>query len=147
MKKNLRSVLPLILLLFLSVNNVQAQRSTYSHSNSGTHYKSSSATHYKSSKETHNKSITKSPKSSSHITSGHHRSTYATGVARDSHGKIKRSSNARYEFMKQTGYTHGRKGYIIDHIVPLSKGGCDCPSNMQWQTIEDAKRKDKTERK
>jgi hypothetical protein len=47
--------------------------------------------------------------------------------------------------MKQTGYPHGRKGYVIDHIVPLKKGGCDCPSNMQWQTKADAKAKDKWE--
>ena len=48
--------------------------------------------------------------------------------------------------MKQSGYNHGRKGYVIDHIVPLYKGGCDCPSNMQWQTKEEAKAKDKWER-
>jgi hypothetical protein len=32
-----------------------------------------------------------------------------------------------------------------DHIVPLKRGGCDCPSNMQWQTREEAKAKDKWE--
>ena len=48
--------------------------------------------------------------------------------------------------MKQTGYPHGRKGYVIDHIVPLSKGGADAPSNMQWQTKDAAKAKDKWER-
>ena len=47
--------------------------------------------------------------------------------------------------MKQTGYPNGRKGYVVDHIIPLKKGGCDCPSNMQWQTIEQAKAKDKVE--
>ena len=82
--------------------------------------------------------------SSYHSTSTH-RKTYSTGATRNSHGKIKRSSKARYEFMKQTGYPHGRKGYVIDHIIPLKKGGCDCPSNMQWQTIQDAKAKDKWE--
>jgi hypothetical protein len=77
--------------------------------------------------------------------STHHRSTYATGAPRDSHGKIARSAHAKHDFMKSTGYPHGRKGYIVDRIVPLKKGGCDCPSNMQWQTKADAKAKDKWE--
>ena len=29
--------------------------------------------------------------------------------------------------------------------VPLMRGSCDCPANMQWQTIEEAKAKDKWE--
>jgi len=49
----------------------------------------------------------------------------------DSHGKIKRTASAKHEFMRQTGYPHGRKGYVVDHTVPLSKGGADSPSNMQ----------------
>lgn len=75
----------------------------------------------------------------------YHNSNYNYSVARDNNGKIKRSPEARYQFMKQTGYPKGRKGYVIDHIVPLKKGGCDCPSNMQWQTKEAAKQKDKWE--
>lgn len=34
---------------------------------------------------------------------------------------------------------------IIDHIVPLRCGGCDVPSNMEWQTRDEAAFKDKTE--
>lgn len=53
-------------------------------------------------------------------------------------------------------YTHpcpstGKKsgscpGYIIDHITALACDGADKPFNMQWQTIADAKAKDKWER-
>lgn len=38
------------------------------------------------------------------------------------------------------------KGYIIDHVIPLCAGGADHSSNMQWQTVQEAKEKDKTER-
>src|SRR5438046_1545755 len=74
-----------------------------------------------------------------------HRSTYALGVKRDSHGRIKRNSAAKHQFMKQTGYPHGRPGYEVDHKVPLKRGGTDAPSNMQWQTKDAAKAKDKVE--
>lgn len=36
-------------------------------------------------------------------------------------------------------------GYIVDHIKALACGGPDQPSNMQWQTIADAKAKDRWE--
>lgn len=69
----------------------------------------------------------------------------ATGVKRDKNGKIDRDSKEKEKFMQQTGYPHGRPGYIVDHIIPLKKGGTDTPSNMQWQTKQEAKKKDKTE--
>jgi hypothetical protein len=45
-----------------------------------------------------------------------------------------------------TGKTSGAcPGYVVDHITPLKRGGADAPSNMQWQTIDAAKAKDKWE--
>ena len=45
---------------------------------------------------------------------GHgHSSSYCTSCARDSHGHIVRSPEARQEFMRQTGYPHGRPGYVV----------------------------------
>ena len=70
----------------------------------------------------------------------------STVAQRASNGKIKRSAAARQEFMKQTGYPKGRKGFVVDHVVPLECGGADAPSNMQWQTVAEAKIKDRTER-
>jgi len=64
-----------------------------------------------------------------------------------------RSYKAKAEFEKQhycpsTGKPKGRcAGYVIDHIKPLACGGADSPSNMQWQTKEASKLKDKWERK
>ena len=34
---------------------------------------------------------------------------------------------------------------IVDHVTPLKRGGADSPSNMHWQTKEEAKVKDKWE--
>jgi hypothetical protein len=45
-----------------------------------------------------------------------------------------------------TGQHKGRcPGWIVDHPVPLCAGGADTPANMQWQTVADAKTKDKLE--
>jgi len=75
-----------------------------------------------------------------------------SSVQRDNHGKIKSSKAARSDFERQspcpsTGKTHGAcPGYVVDHVHALECGGADAPSNMQWQTVADAKAKDKTER-
>lgn len=69
----------------------------------------------------------------------------SSGVQRDQNGHIKRSQAAKGAFMRMTGYPHGRPGYVVDHIVALKHGGADAPSNMQWQTVEEAKAKDKWE--
>ncbi len=57
----------------------------------------------------------------------------------------KRHSAVAHRFMRDTGYPHGRPGWVVDHIIALCKGGKDEPANMQWQTIADAKAKDKWE--
>ena len=81
----------------------------------------------------------------SSVSTGQHASSYCGSCSRDSHGHIARSGNAKHEFMSSTGYPHGRPGYVVDHIVPLKRGGADTPANMQWQTKADAKAKDKSE--
>jgi len=71
--------------------------------------------------------------------------------AGDASAKIKRSTAARYQFIKvnpcpSTGQIKGAcPGYVVDHIVPLKRGGADHPDNMQWQTREQAKEKDRWE--
>lgn len=37
-------------------------------------------------------------------------------------------------------------GYIVDHVAPLCAGGIDRPENMRWQTVEEAKLKDRWEK-
>ena len=66
--------------------------------------------------------------------------------------RTKRSQSAKVEFKHQhpcpaTGLPKGPcKGYVIHHIVPIACHGADALSNMQWQTVADAKAKDKWER-
>ena len=37
-------------------------------------------------------------------------------------------------------------GYVVDRIIPIVCGGTDDPENMQWQTLAQAKEKDRWER-
>ena len=68
------------------------------------------------------------------------------------HHHVKRSHAAITAFKHQhpcpvTGQPKGPcPGYVIDHVIALACGGKDAPSNMQWQTIEEGKAKDKWER-
>jgi|SRR5579871_4600978 len=79
------------------------------------------------------------------------RTTTPAYVPRDARGRIKRSTAAKDAFERNnpcpsTGEGKGAcPGYVIDHETPLKRGGADAPSNMQWQTIDAAKLKDKTE--
>lgn len=64
-----------------------------------------------------------------------------------------RSHSAKATFQRlyhcpSTGKPRGScPGYVIDHVIPLCAGGADDPLNMQWQTIAEAKIKDREERR
>lgn len=65
--------------------------------------------------------------------------------------KVKRTSAARTAFRQRnpcpaTNKTTGPcPGYVIDHKQALKRGGPDTPENMQWQTTQAAKAKDRVE--
>jgi hypothetical protein len=86
-----------------------------------------------------------------HYGSTSHNKNYCTSCSRDNNGHIKRSREARKEFRHSnacpaTGKTSGAcPGYVIDHKQALKHGGADSPENMQWQTKDAAKEKDKWE--
>ena len=102
------------------------------------------------------RSSSTSRSSSSRITSRartttHPSSAKCASCARDGHGKIKRSPTAKRDFRRSnpcpsTGKTSGGcPGYVIDHRRALKRGGADAPGNMEWQTREQAKAKDRVE--
>ena len=72
-------------------------------------------------------------------------------IQRDAHGRMERSQAARAAFKREhpcpaTHLPNGPcPGYIIDHVIALKRGGADSPANMQWQTVEEAKAKDRVE--
>ena len=138
----------LILFLSLLFPSLSITKGSYSYSGHGSsshgyssHGSSSSYSHGKSS--SHGQYKTHSSRQSKNKSST---------AQRDSHGRIKRDPAARHSFMKShpcpsTGKKSGScPGYVVDHVTPLKRGGADDPSNMQWQTVADAKRKDKVEK-
>jgi hypothetical protein len=93
-----------------------------------------------------------SSRPSSSGSGGSHRSALSSsrssikceGCPRDSRGKIKRDPSAKSEFKRTHPKPPGCDRCEVDHIVPLSKGGRDDPSNMQW--LPKAQHQDKTKR-
>jgi hypothetical protein len=68
-------------------------------------------------------------------------------AAPEPHSKIERSKGKRAAFVTShpcpsTMNTSGScPGYEVDHINPLACGGSDEPSNMQWLSTEENRRK------
>jgi hypothetical protein len=129
---------------------------THSSAHGGSHSGSSYSYSSSGAPKIHSGSAHAPKHSSSYASIGHHSghhggSKKAIGVPRDSHGKIKRSAKAKDEFRKghpcpANGKTRGAcPGYVIDHVQALKHGGQDAAGNMQWQTTEAAKAKDKVE--
>jgi hypothetical protein len=67
--------------------------------------------------------------------------------------KEHRSRDVTREFQREqpcpsTGRASGAcPGYRKDHIVPLACGGPDAVSNLQWQTVAEARAKDRWKRR
>ena len=56
-------------------------------------------------------------------------------------------ASVSHRYARSEPRDQGRATYrpTVDHIVPLKRSGADAPENMQWQTVQDAKAKDRTE--
>lgn len=103
-----------------------------------THIKAPKSKSYKSShKTTHARKISYAKKSTTH--SSTKKTTYKNGLSNH------RSEQAKKDFLKSKRLTRIPNGYQIDHIVPLSMGGSDTPSNMQLITIAEHHAKTKSE--
>ena len=76
----------------------------------------------------------------------------AAAIALPGHSADTRSFRAEVLFRLQnpcptTGETRGEcKGYVIDRVIPVACGGAEDPSNMQWQTLAQAREKDRWEK-
>jgi len=82
-------------------------------------------------------------------------STYTVGSTEYTYGeyysttgkpKVVRSASNKKDFLKSRGYESTPYGYEIDHIIPLSQGGSDDPSNMQLLTVSQHQQKTARER-
>ena len=65
--------------------------------------------------------------------------------------RVHRSTSERRRFRSwhpcpSTGRPAGAcPGYIVDHVIAIKRGGADVAENMQWQTLAEAKAKDRVE--
>ena len=75
------------------------------------------------------------------------------GLAAPAHAEAASNAKQRRLFMQthpcpENGAIRGRcRGYVITHITPRCDGGADRWSNMQWQTVAEAKAQESADRK
>lgn len=63
--------------------------------------------------------------------------TYRSGeYYRSGAPKVERSDSVRRDFLSAQGYSTTPRGFEVDHIVPLSRGGADATYNMQLLPVE-----------
>ena len=143
---NVRNILSAIALVCMAVSGVADAKGKGSHSTS-THSTSVARSHSTSAPTISTGRAASSPKNAT----SHPRQNKTQGVRRNSKGRIARDPKQKAAFEKthpcpSTGKSHGAcPGYVVDHIRPLKRGGADRSENMQWQTKEAARRKDRTE--
>jgi hypothetical protein len=74
--------------------------------------------------------------------------TSASAMAKTERSAAQVAAFKRQNPCPATGERRGScPGYVVDHVKPLCAGGPDHTSNMQWQSVADAKRKDIEERR
>lgn len=59
-------------------------------------------------------------------------SRYCGEPARYANGVIKRSRAQRQRFVDVWPMPQDGRVWYVDHVLPMSEGGCDLPHNMQW---------------
>jgi len=155
MKKNIFIFLLVFIVSLFS--NIEANSGGH-HSRGYSHHSYKSSSHSRSyhvsngSTHSHTYHVSSNSYNSYHYTSG---STYKVGTTTYESGKyysktgqpkVERSSMEKKKFLKSQGYNKVPTGYEVDHIVPLSDGGKDDPSNMQLLTKSEHKQKTARER-
>ena len=151
----LKRLVSLLVAFLIAISPVLAEgksfRSLHGHSSydsQGFLYKANKSNHFRPS----NGSKTLKPRKFS----TYPKSTYKIGETKYKYNeryktsglpKVERNGSAKKQFLKSKGYNRVPPGYEVDHIVPLSKGGRDEPSNMQLIPKSVHKQKTASERK